>query len=406
MICAVSAHEIARGQNLKWPALAFMFTLAQPLLFLHSFSELTELPFAALIGLAFLCYQKKSWMLMALLVGLSPLSRPEGFGFVMLAALALVLHREYIAALLLPLPLIMWNHLGWMMWNNPAEPWWRWLIDNWPYAAQSLYDRGTPVHFILFMPMIVSPFIFPATVAGIWDFLRSAWSNLFADHIARCRVLIAALPLMVLVVHSFLYWRGLMASNGEPRYMLTVAVFWAVLSAAGWEWFFERFRWPHILRWAGVAAIAPILVQFYYPVIPLVLNDDWVQAGQIAQWYETSGIKNQYPFICASHPAVFYALDLSSSNHKVVVEFTKADIAKVPMGTLMIWDPVYGVYNSDSNRSIGDKYPEHTRELLSGEGWHILDHSKLPAGLSDNWIVCVSTPAPPGTTSREPPGSP
>jgi hypothetical protein len=46
------------------------------------------------------------------------------------------------------------------------------------------------------------------------------------DHRARCEVLIAVIPIGVLVVHSLLYWRGLMASNGELRYMLTVAPFW------------------------------------------------------------------------------------------------------------------------------------------------------------------------------------
>ena len=62
--------------------------LAQPLLFLHSFSELTELPFAALIGLSFLAYQRRQFLLMAVLVAISPLSRPEGFGFLLLAAAA------------------------------------------------------------------------------------------------------------------------------------------------------------------------------------------------------------------------------------------------------------------------------------------------------------------------------
>src|SRR5438105_1417514 len=41
---ALIAYRIARLQQFRWPALAFIFTLGQPLVFLHSFTELTELP--------------------------------------------------------------------------------------------------------------------------------------------------------------------------------------------------------------------------------------------------------------------------------------------------------------------------------------------------------------------------
>src|SRR3954470_2689979 len=51
---AAIAYRLAKDQKYRWPSLAFIFTLAQPLFFLHSFSELTELPFALLLALAFL----------------------------------------------------------------------------------------------------------------------------------------------------------------------------------------------------------------------------------------------------------------------------------------------------------------------------------------------------------------
>ncbi len=51
--------------------LALIFTLGQPLLFLHSFSELTELPFALVVGLAFLSYQRRRWWWMAALAAIA-----------------------------------------------------------------------------------------------------------------------------------------------------------------------------------------------------------------------------------------------------------------------------------------------------------------------------------------------
>ena len=52
---------VARGQGYRRPELAGLFLLAMPLVFLHSFSELTELPFALLVALALLMYQRRQF---------------------------------------------------------------------------------------------------------------------------------------------------------------------------------------------------------------------------------------------------------------------------------------------------------------------------------------------------------
>ena len=49
-----------------------IFTLAQPLAFLHSFAELTELPFALLLAGAFWAYVRRRWWAVAILAGLLP----------------------------------------------------------------------------------------------------------------------------------------------------------------------------------------------------------------------------------------------------------------------------------------------------------------------------------------------
>src|SRR4051812_46755301 len=87
LICAGVTYIVASRQTHRWPALAGIFLLAQPLMFLHSFSELTELPFATLIILAFAAYQSQRFGLMAILIAVAPLGRPEGFGFIVLAAI-------------------------------------------------------------------------------------------------------------------------------------------------------------------------------------------------------------------------------------------------------------------------------------------------------------------------------
>jgi hypothetical protein len=362
---ALIARAIARGQGWRWPVLALVFTLAQPLVFLHSFSELTELPFALLVALAFWAYQRKQFFWFAAAAGMMPLSRPEGFGLLALAAAALVLYRRAWWLLVLALPLLLWDYTGWRLYGHTGH-WWNWLRENWPYAEQSMYASGPLLHFVALMPVVASPFVFPATVVGMWKCLRgddgtSLMRDFFSDHRRRCEIVIAALPLMILVGHSLLYWRGKMASNGELRYMLVVAPLWGLLAARGWGWIFECLDWPHPLRWASVAALLVVPLHFVYPVLPLRSMPDWVEAKQIAEWYMSGDRAKQYPRIATSHPGILYYLDLSPSDSHVI-EWRKATLDAVPAETIVVWDPIYGVLNSDKARSI-------PVEELIGAGW-------------------------------------
>ena len=384
VVIALIARSIAGRQGWRWPALAAVFTFAQPLVFLHSFAELTELPFALLMALAFLAYQRRQWFWFAVAVGLTPLSRPEGFGFVVLAAVALVCHGRARWLPVLATPTVAWDVAGWWMYGQKAR-WWHWLADNWPYAGDSLYDRGYLLKFVAMLPAVVGPFVFPATAIGIWlclrpsreqanaprpveridrprlagrvleyagvDVTRGRLSWLFTDHRRRCDVLIAVLPLMILVGHSVLSWLGKMASNGEVRYMIVVAPFWALLSARGWGWTFDQLSWRRPALWAGVAALLPCAFNLTYGVLPQHQMADWDEADRIAAWYKTGPVGRRYPHIAMAHPGLLYALDFLPNDARRV-DWNKKRIDAVPPGTLVVWDRVNGLFNSDAERSI------------------------------------------------------
>jgi hypothetical protein len=358
--CALVARAIARATEDQRPTLAAIFTLAQPLLFLHSFSELTELPFALLLGVAFLAYARRQFLLMTVLIALGPLSRPEGFGFLVLAAMALAAHRRLRWLPLLAIPLIVWDIEGWRIFGKPIYPgfsehlprflqWINWLPDNWPYAQKSLYESGSIFHFVLLMPAVVSPLIFPATCVGVW---RTFWRVRVGTHQQRCKVLAGVIPLLILAGHSFLYRTGRMASSGELRYMLVVAPFWGILSARGWIWIFERYRWSWVMSAAGLAALSPMVVNHYYQVLPLTYSEDWIEAKDIATWLKQTPLRSDYPKLLAAHPGIFYFLGINPEDRQMTREWTKETVDACPGGTILVWDSVYGHYNSDAGRSV------------------------------------------------------
>ena len=395
---AVVCRSIARRQGWRWPVLAAVFTFAQPLVFLHSFSELTELPFAGLMTLAFLAYQRRQWFWFALVVGLTPLSRPEGFGFVALAAVALLLHGRARWWTVLAVPLVAWDVAGWWMYGRSGH-WWMWLAANWPYAGESLYSRGYLLKYVAMLPAVAGPLVFPATLLGAWVCLGGTWRSFTSDHRRRCNVLIAAIPLSVLAGHSVLTWLGKMASNGELRYMLVVAPFWALLAARGWGWLFARLDWPAPRAWACGAAALPLVVNRMYTVLPQRPMPDWVEAAAIAGWYKDGPISTEYPHIALAHPGLLYALDLSPTDGRIV-DWKRSTVDRVPPGTLLVWDRINGLFNADATRSIPlaeirhDGWVEFDTPFTGGAGqWHFFhsggetDHADLEAPRSKPKLI-------------------
>jgi hypothetical protein len=391
LIIAAVAWQIARDQKYRWPALAFIFTLAQPLVFLHSFSELTELPFAVLLVLAFWAYRRHQWLLMTILIGLTPTARPEGFGFLMLAASALILHRRPHWLLALPIPLLIWTYAGWRLYGQPAyvDPlsqrlpeslrWLMWLRHEWPYQPESLYAAGRIYHFVGLLPAVVSPLLVPFVLIGFKQSVQRLWPR---EHVERCQALIAAIPLMILVGHSVLYWLGKMASNGELRYMLIVAPFWALLAARGWEWTFQRLGWRHVYIAAAIVTLAPAFANVAYQVVPIRLSGDGVKAREVARWYREDRISIDYPRIASSNPEVAYFMGVSHTDAGWVRDWRRDVLLKTPPGTLLVWDPVYAKYNSDANRVVAldelraagwverPDIADAFNPISSGEPWH------------------------------------
>lgn len=402
--------RVARGQGYRRPELAGLFLLAMPLVFLHAFSELTELPFALLVALGLWMYQRRQFFWLAVFTGLMPLARPEGFGFLLLTAGALVLHRRWWWLAVLPLPLIAWNHAGWVI-HGSQGPWWNWLRSNWPYADKSMYAAGPLLHFVGLLPVLVSPILFPGLIFGIWRSLHGVLNialprRLFAstpdDHRLRVQLVIVTVPLGVLAIHSLLYWTGRMASNGELRYLLAVAPMWALLGSLGWEWAFARMGWRSPVKWAAAGAMVPLVLNFtVWGVLPLKSYEDWQISAALAEWYfSDERLQATYPRLMASHGAIYYYADISMHDPERARPWGQATVQARPPGTLLIWDPVYGLYNSDAKMSVTVAQIEQAgwREIPwpltdppPRRAWSETNHLNSPSP-GDTWRIFVSDP--------------
>lgn len=390
LVMAWLTHGATRRAAIARPAFAVLFLLTQPLLFAHSFSELTEVPFAALMIAMFMAYERRWFVLLAALAAVAPWGRPEGFGLLAVVAVALAAHRRWLALPILPLGLMIWSYAGWRVFGGPHEyPWYRWLAENWPYSADSQYGSGSIFRFVTILPIIVGPIGFGFLWIGVWRLLRNPLRDYagrwFTDHAFRCRTLVALVPLGVLVAHSILWWLGKMASNGEPRYMLVAAPFWAMTAAAGLSWAADRFNWrrPGVLF--VVAALLPITANVLYPAFPLKAQDDDRLAADIKHWLDDHpDALRSYPRLAAAMPHVMMLLDRDRLNAAQACDSSRAVVANPPPGVMLVFDPVYSAFNSNSEYCISE-------QLLADHGWQLL--TRLHDGSKSAAIYLSPLPA-------------
>jgi len=440
LFIAFVTYRLARGQGLRSPALAVVFVFAQPIFYVHAFSEMTEIPFAAILAGAFWAYQSGRWFWVALLVGLLPLGRPEGFGFILLAAGALVWYRRWMWLPILVIPFLAWNYAGWAITKSPGEagaPWYLWVKANWPYSASSAYGSGAIWDLPMRVPLVVGAVVFPLTCIGTYLALKGIKSKNVAigddvrigdsvfmgndnaratqasvalratakrgkdasntrspsPHLPTPPSLLfwtAALPLLVLIGHTILWWRGWMGSNGGARYLVICTPLWALLTARGWEWARDRYQPRYWRTFAVFASLAPLLITFTgisYPNIPLIGSDkaDRV-AGKIAEWWrQDAQLRQKYPRILSSLPTMSYYLDLDLGRPEHSAEPGKSGIRKRTAGTMLIWDPNLGATNSDRNLGL-------TPEEIRDAGWvHVRRFDNVDLGGQD-WADVYLSP--------------
>jgi len=91
------------------------------------------------------------------------------------------------------------------------------------------------------------------------------------------------------------------------------------------------------------------------------------------------GLSADYPRVCAAHVFVYYFLDVSPTDARHGLEYVREKVAPPPPGTILLWDPVYSLYNSDHRRSIpleelleAGWVKSTSGEAFAAEGWHVL----------------------------------
>ena len=277
LVMAWQTVSLARQLGLRNSLLAAPLVVAQPYIFALAGDTMTEIPMAlaTLIGVRLWLSGRLAWS--CLVVSMLPLLRPEGFFMIALWGILLLLPRTpgagtelssrcpgfaaMVRTRFLPACLLSVGLLGWMLacWLITRDPLYFIHIWSWPMRSYDSYKPGPIYHYVLLWPVYCGLVLTVPFIAGI------------LPSICRPRMrLIWIIWLLVIVLHSLLYWLHKFASVGLLRILACTAPMTALICLEGFNaigrWLADRGVQPaarHRLA-VGAVVLAMLWAMFFY----------------------------------------------------------------------------------------------------------------------------------------------
>lgn len=285
---AWQTFRLAQQINFNRAELALPLLFLQPALFALSPTVMTEPLFALLFVIALRLHLAGRIRAGMVVASLLVLIRPEGFfigalwgvwvlfGYGSVSASNLSLSQQapqeaagrsrslfrtslfrlkpFLEILLLASGMAAWWLAAYLMTGDKL-----WIVHDWPTNWQitsQAYGTGPIWWYAALMPLIVSLPLLGVFLAGLF---RLAWRREFVEGVSAFLVLF--------ILHSLMYTRGLFGSAGYARYLICVSPAIALITLAGWNWLADlgaKIFAPLKLATAALALGASALTCFLY----------------------------------------------------------------------------------------------------------------------------------------------
>lgn len=384
-VCAAAAWLTwltARRIGLARPWLAVPFVMLQPALYVVGVDTMTEPTFALLLAAGLWAYASARHALAAALWSFLPLARPEGPFVVAIAALLWLPAtwrdpRRWLPRLaLLGLGMVVWELLCIVVARDPT-----FIRDTFPWQSSAYPWRGTWYHFIGRWPHIVGWGVLPLWLLGVaaaarvvTNRRREGASDVTDAHVAVLRFALVVTGVL-LVLHTWLYMTGKMASTGFDRYFATIAPLTAVIAVAGAESATRRLREQGRARLAAPLLATLLAVEAVHAWVRLDANA-YAHSGAetrraVALAARETGALGAHPFLSADYFGFVFA-DRDRPGDLMAVGVRDSSlraIERMPAGTVVVWDDV-----------IGDWWFHLAAEDFTARGYRVLADRRTELG--------------------------
>lgn len=226
LLMAWQTYRYAKELRLSFAHLAIPLSLLQPFAYQLTGDTMTEIPYALLVIIILRLWHHQKYAWLCLLVGLTPLVRPEGF-FLGLAMGLLFLFKKPTN---LPLgkrwSTMLLGSIGMLLWLVAGKIWaddWLYVKNSWPWGDVLNYGSGSFFDYPKLLCVILGMAILPFWLIG--TFYKPLEKKLIPNQFMWW---------LVFGVHTILWTGGWMGSAGLPRIIACVTPFAAITAVKGW----------------------------------------------------------------------------------------------------------------------------------------------------------------------------
>ena len=379
------SYKIADELGIKNPWIAIVFTIFTPILFLVSFSSLTEPLFALFVTLSIYYFAKEKYSWSAVVISFIPFVRSEGVIFIPLLFFALIMVRKSKVIPLLLTGAITFSVIGFWVYNDLF-----WIITRLPYSAQSSsYGHGTISHFINKAPLLFGwPILILFGVGMLFSITQSIQKQ--ERKFTAIRFLLLTISIGYFSAHSIVWAFGMGSSAGLERVMAGISPAIALMALIGYDSTINKIKFSRISATVITIVIGVILILEGVSKhrLPITLKREEVEISEMANYIKENNLDTNFIFYSNPTSAYFLNLDHFSQNKSSNYIPLKGNEQEVKSGSLIIWDahfspngnqvPKADLENNSHYKKLKTVTPKNPFTVYTGQNYEVILYQKLP----------------------------
>jgi len=384
-------YLIAKKLNYRYALAAIPFSLFAPIYMIHIFTSLTEILFALVLVAAIYFFLRQKNILSAIIISFIPYARTEGVMFLVIFMVAFLLVKKYKVIPFLLTGFIVYSIAGYFHYKNLF-----WFFTAMPYSdkGSELYGSGSFWHYFVRFPELMGIPLIILAVMGLIVLV----SRLFKDQKPSLSpewitqyYLIAGSFFTFLLVHSFIWWQGMMAVLASHRFMaciMPLGGFFAVIGLNMLMTLLDKRTWinrPLILAIVGIILWMP----YYYHKIPAVL----AKQNQVMKATADALVKLNYKEkkLIYFDPKITFFLHedpFDQSKFFFRLQDSRKPEQFMADSSIMVWDTQFGEYQkkifledllrNPHFRLIDGFVPDRDFRFSTGQNYMSLIFQKVP----------------------------
>jgi hypothetical protein len=379
--------------KLNYRPLVILFVLFTPYYALLMLSAMTEILFSFVLILSVFLFFNKNYTASAIVISFLPFARTEGFGFIPLFILALILVKNWKPIPFLFTGTLFFSLIGYFHYHD-----FFWVFTQMPYSEKGskIYGSGDFLFYYKEAKLIFGwPLFYLIGIGGIAmiykllkDLLRT--KRIFENNTVNSFVMIFGIFFGYIFMQSLLWYKGWMGVLGSARFLVSVVPLGCLIALYALnlipENLFQK-RWTKAFLYLIVGYFV-IVTPFQLYRFPWKRQNKEVVTKTVADWVKETGLANNK--IWYYDPVFFVLLDFDPydliEGQEFMVNTINGELRSLP-GDVFIWDAHFGpnegkttlqrLMNSDQLLHLKKFEPQYPFKVLGGHDYEVHVFQKL-----------------------------